>query len=219
VIRLTKGEEPAILQENGQAWTNEYVAIIEAGDEIPEALRYRYREPQIKAALQKETHAKCAYCESKIRHVTAEHVEHILPKNPRPELVLAWDNLTLACPQCNQNKAQYYSEAEPLINPYVHDPEAHLLFHGPVVLPRPGSAMGWRTFMRLDLSRMDLVERKKERAIRLSQLIELWVAEEGPERKALLENEIRKEASDSSEYAAMVRDYLRHIHFPGFAGE
>ena len=35
-----------------------------------------------------ETHGKCAYCESKIKHIDYGDIEHILPKNKnaRPDL-------------------------------------------------------------------------------------------------------------------------------------
>ena len=44
----------------------------------------------------------CLYCE---RHIPASlAVEHIRPKTHNPTLELQWDNLLLACPNCNSTK-------------------------------------------------------------------------------------------------------------------
>jgi uncharacterized protein (TIGR02646 family) len=44
----------------------------------------------------------CSYCE---RHIPASlAVEHIRPKTHNPSLELKWDNLLLACPNCNSTK-------------------------------------------------------------------------------------------------------------------
>lgn len=44
----------------------------------------------------------CSYCE---RHIPASlAVEHIRPKTLNPTLELQWDNLLLACPNCNSTK-------------------------------------------------------------------------------------------------------------------
>ena len=44
----------------------------------------------------------CSYCE---RHIPASlAVEHIRPKTHNPMLELRWDNLLLACPNCNSTK-------------------------------------------------------------------------------------------------------------------
>ncbi len=44
----------------------------------------------------------CSYCESKINSNLA--VEHIRPKTHNPDLELKWDNLLLACVNCNSTK-------------------------------------------------------------------------------------------------------------------
>lgn len=46
--------------------------------------------------------AYCSYCERLINHLL--HVEHIQPKDPRPDLELRWDNFLLSCVNCNSPK-------------------------------------------------------------------------------------------------------------------
>ena len=58
MIRPCKGCEPQILVENRDVWTTEYVNWLETrtGREPR-----RYAAPDIRAALEAETHSKCAY--------------------------------------------------------------------------------------------------------------------------------------------------------------
>lgn len=128
MIKLIKYPKPRVLIENEDKWKNEYMASINsAADNIKIPRHYSHND--IKEALIVETHGKCAYCESKFRHVTSGDIEHIFPKNKnaRPDLVVEWTNLTLSCPTCNrQNKKDYYDPQLPLINPYVDEPEQYL---------------------------------------------------------------------------------------------
>src|SRR5689334_21918786 len=96
--RLTKTAVPQILAENGPLWTAEYAAAVAGGAAPPS----RWRHPAIIAALATETYRKCAYCEGVISDVSYPHVEHMLPKSARPDLVVDWANLTLACEVCNK---------------------------------------------------------------------------------------------------------------------
>jgi hypothetical protein len=145
LIRLAKGPKPAILEQREEEWRTEYLAWRAETAGTPEAAQFRYRDPGIREALRVETHDKCAYCESRMLHVTPDHIEHIRPRSIHPDLVVTWTNLTIACPMCNQTKRDYDSDEEPLLNPYEQDPGEHLLFVGPIVLQRPGSDLGHRS--------------------------------------------------------------------------
>lgn len=74
-----------------------------------------YGAPEVKNALRKAQHGKCAFCESRIDHIAPGDVEHFRPKagyrrHPDGALVrpgyywLAydWSNLFFCCPLCNQ---------------------------------------------------------------------------------------------------------------------
>lgn len=152
--RLVKKPKPAVLIEHEAAWTAEYLnwrAGRDAGTASKDSEPRRWGHAQIRKGLEDETHRKCAYCDSLIGAVAREHIEHIEPRAHRPELVVQWENLTLACPKCNGYKGDYFSETEPLLNPYVDDLEEHLSFLGATVTYRPGSAIGQRTVLKLRL--------------------------------------------------------------------
>jgi hypothetical protein len=207
MIRLRKGKTPAILESNQATWTAEFLAARNAGGEISETIRFRYRHPEIKAALHTEAASKCIYCETKL---SIGETDHFVPVSERPELVVLWDNLGLACKECNTNKGAYYSLAEPLINPFIDEPSDHLLFFGPLVLGRAGDMKGLRTELRLKLSRTDLVQRRSERVLRLRPLVAQWLAQPEGQTKDLLKSALIAECAAFSEYAAIVRAYLYH---------
>lgn len=89
-------------------------------------------------------------------HVAHGHIEHILPKSERPELVVDWANLTLACPVCNTHKGKYYDPTGPLLNPYEDDPSSEIEFVGPMIRTQ-GTGAGYRAVTRLRLNRDELV--------------------------------------------------------------
>ena len=65
MIKINKGTKPKILEDNAQQWTAEYLAALKQPPPVPSHIKSRYQNSEIKDALEKETHGKCAYCESK----------------------------------------------------------------------------------------------------------------------------------------------------------
>ena len=205
MIRLTKACEPRVLTDNRENWTREYLEAIETGG-MTDSRKFRYRHPDIKGSLRKETNDKCAYCESKISHVHPGETDHILPVSRRPDLCVAWSNLTYVCSECNRLKSDYYSETEPLVNPYDDDPSAHLNFFGPLVLHL--DSKGLRTTRQIGLSRPALLERKQERIEEINNLILKWRETRGHATRQFLRREIMRYAADDAEYAATIRAFL-----------
>ena len=158
MIRLCKGREPQVLVENRDAWTAEYVNWLEVrtGREPR-----RYAAPDIRAALEAETHSKCAYCEGRFKPVSYGHIEHKLPKRKYPNLVCAWTNLTVACQVCNTNKGDYDDPACRLLDPHVDDVERLVVFAGSFALAECGSRAD-KTIERLKLNRPDLLLAREE---------------------------------------------------------
>jgi hypothetical protein len=213
MIRLSKMAKPAVLVDNEAAWTTEYADYLAGTRATPEPSRYR--DPAIKATVRLETSDKCAYCESKVTHTYFGDVEHILPKSRKPELVVNWENLTFVCAQCNNKKRDYYDPADPLINPYVDDPDRHLRFFGPVCFETVGDALGRATVINLDLSRGPLVERRRDRLDKIHQMLRQWALLPNGQTRDAWAEQIREEAKGDREYAGAVRAFLRDAQFPG----
>lgn len=209
MIRLSKGATPEVLQANAVTWTTELLAKVQEGTKPTDAEGARYRHPQIKAALLLETHGKCAYCESKLKHIHHGDVEHIFPKSLDPTLRFAWDNLTIACEICNQNKSNKDPTANFIIDPYKVEPTAHLLFFG-AILYSLGTTFGKSTTVLLDLNRTELIERRQERLDQIMGICEIILRTDLPvvTRKAILADLIAKDAAPQAPYSAMANSAI-----------
>ncbi len=216
MIKINKRAKPQILIDNAQQWTNEYLNALKQTTPVPTHIKNRYQNSEIKEALEKETYGKCAYCESKLKHISFGDIEHILPKNKdaRPDLYVEWTNLTIACEVCNRtNKKDYYNPNDPLINPLVDDPSNYLIACGPFIYQSPGERKGELTVRILDLDRFDLVERRREKIEKLLPLIDKWKNETNKTYKKLLHAEIEKEAEENNEFSFTIKSYLKLINF------
>lgn len=217
MIKLTKAAKPQILVNNAAKWTAEYIACLNANQKPSDAIAHRYNHPDIKNALETETYGKCAYCESKIKHIEFGDIEHILPKkkNARPDLYVEWNNLTLSCEVCNRtNKKDYYDPQMPLVNPYIDEPDDFFIFLGTLISPRNNNPRGFVTESTLDLNRSDLVIRRNERLQSINKLLFSWEQASDIMIKNVLANEIKKECAPDKEYSAFVRHFLISKGFP-----
>src|SRR3989338_5753314 len=199
MIHLTKQSEPPVLAQNKSAWTQQYLSYISSGQQPPGSLRDHYKDPPVKQAIVTETAGKCAYCESKIRAVYPGDVEHILPKSKCPELIFDWDNLTLACGNCNGAKGDYYNTVFPLINPYVDDMPENLFGSGPCVWHH--SKKGEVTVGTVKLNRTGLVERRQEAIESINHLIDRWKEATDPAFKNYLKDMIYEYALSDKEFS------------------
>lgn len=187
---------PAALVANGAAWAEAYVA---SGHSTRP-----WAHPDIKAALLKETGEKCAYCEGKILSVAFGDVEHIRPKIRFPELVVTWENLTLACSRCNQHKGSKYVAELEFVNPYVDRIADHLLFVGPLIYAV--SDRGTYTLTELGLDEPSRIESRNRAIVALEALFRrLDNAPTGYMRESL-QTLIELQLS-TGEYTAALRSY------------
>jgi HNH endonuclease len=211
MIKLEKLEEPQILVKHKAKWTADYVNARAAGGKVPDTVASRYKHPDIKARIVAETHEKCAYCESKITQTYPGDVEHLIPKSVVPEFVVEWSNLTLACWQCNHNKADYYDPHDPLLNPYENDPDDYLVAIGPFVFARPTARLGRITELTLDLNRGALMERRSERIFALRQMANEYANEKNARLREILRRELLKETYPDREYAFISRSFILNV--------
>ncbi|WP_425463005.1 hypothetical protein [Luteimonas granuli] len=77
-------------------------------------------------------------------------VEHFEDKDTYPENVVRWENLLPSCKRCNGAKGTHDVRAEPIVNPYVEDPSAHLYLKA--FRFRPRSPLGRSTIGVVDLN-------------------------------------------------------------------
>ena len=208
MISLTKAPAPEVLRVNGATWTQVLVNHRDNGTAASNHEKARYRHPEIKQALVAETHGKCAYCESKIRHIAYGDVEHIVPKSTEVERTFEWANLTLACDVCNTNKSDHFGNHDDLVDPYVSNPTDHLAFIGAMVMPIPGSNPGMATVDTLELNRIELVERRAELIQKLCKQLHLLLVLPDEGARRVLERDLNKETAEGKEYSAIAKSYV-----------
>jgi uncharacterized protein (TIGR02646 family) len=111
---------PGILKRNAAKWLSQLqtaLANLQAvkanpastkeeiakADKNVEKATNKYRQKEIKDALEMMFHGKCAYCESQVTTTGYGDIEHFCPKrNPRcVNLTFEWSNLLLSCEKCN----------------------------------------------------------------------------------------------------------------------
>lgn len=209
MIKLDKLPEPDVLRDNKLQWTQEYKAAKESRSINMDELRNRYRHPTIKEQIVRETYEKCIYCESKIRHTYPGDIEHIKPQAKFEDEIFEWKNLTLACGECNRRKSDNFDDEGGIINPYEANPEDHLLAHGPLIFPRPGDTAGKLTSELLELNRLELIERRKDKMENLQLRLELYAVEENEILKRVYKRKIDEEKQASKEYAMIARAFLK----------
>jgi hypothetical protein len=209
MIKLFKTAKPQILIDHADEWTQILLDKEASGEVATSVEKTRYRHPEIKAALVTETNGKCAYCESKLRHIHHGDIEHMMPKSLQTNKILDWNNLTLACEICNQNKSNIDPNSDNIIDPYDVDPRDHLMFIGPFIFDR-GTALGISTNLIIDLKRPDLFERRRERMDTIMSLYATVLRPDIPlvARRAIYKDIEVKETAASQAYSAMSQDLI-----------
>ncbi|MBO4227940.1 HNH endonuclease [Bradyrhizobium neotropicale] len=200
--RVTKRLEPEVLKLNCEEWSAIYLA-----DKQNPTKKYRYRHPEIKAALKQETADKCVYCESKIGHNTPGDVEHMTPSSVDASLHFVWSNLTIACTECNRRKNDYFDAQKPFLNPYVDDVEGRLIHLGPLVCWSPGDELAEMTVRILELSEMKreaLIARKVEKIEQLNNAV-ARLRSCNELMRELMAIAIEKMKAVDAEYSGMIR--------------
>jgi uncharacterized protein (TIGR02646 family) len=212
MIKLEKSPIPEILKANAAAWTKAVLEKLKLSIELGNSEKNKYNHPSIKEALVQETHGKCAYCESKILHITYGDIEHITPKKINPELWFDWENLTLACDICNTKK----SSKEHIIDPYENDPASRVLFIGSTVWPAPGDEMSKHTIEELGLNREALIAKRQEKIESLMLQLEVIAKTNHPPLVETLKRDFKLELTNDKEFAGLARRIANELTAQGF---
>lgn len=212
MISLEKKEKPLILIDKEESWKQELMTFVRDNKPIPKSVSNKYSHPEIKSKLLEETNHKCAYCESKITAIDYGDIEHIEPKKKVPQKTFEWNNLTIACGKCNQNKGEYYNPHLSLINPYIENPEEEFVFLGPYISPRTPRAE--ITVKQLKLDRVELYERRTSYIDMIQPLINLYLRTKDLELKKLTFHDLLNYTKSNMEYSAMMKSVLSTIKRP-----
>lgn len=203
---LDKLTTPNVLAENHDKWLAAFLA-----DKTNKTNKYRYRHPEIKTTLKEETGWKCVYCESKIGHNTPGDIEHKVPSSKNENLHFNWENLTVACTECNRRKNDYYVDGEEFLDPYTDDVENEIQHYGPILGWNSGNERAEITVKTLDLDtsiRFPLISRKIEKIEDLNNVVERYVKENSLAIKTLMKQKIKRMIDKKSEYSGMIKSII-----------
>ncbi len=118
-IDKTKIDRPKVL--NNTIWIEEQLLKIKDYEKPGNEIKNRYKHKEVKTALCKLYHNKCAYCEGKIPEGFSERIDHFRPKNGIGKgedkiknhkgyywLAYEWTNLLPTCEKCNGIKSNKF---------------------------------------------------------------------------------------------------------------
>lgn len=199
--KISKKPIPPVLQNSATQWTNEF-----KNDPTNNTKKYRYRNAEIKGRLLEETSNKCVYCESKVGHNTPGDVEHKVPTSADKNKHFEWDNLTIACAECNRRKLDYFDSVKPFLDPYLDDVESRVKHLGPLASWMPGDSCAEITIKILEMhdkTRSELLTRKIETIEKLNNVVARMSSETGVMQEIMMLS-IEKMKSKESEYSGMV---------------
>jgi uncharacterized protein (TIGR02646 family) len=232
MIRIQKPlTGPAVLQTRGQQARKALEDAYDRGVRKYDFEAEVYGHRQVKQALKTAQHGKCAYCESKMLHISHGDVEHFRPKGGWQQqavdpvstsgyywLAYEWSNLLLSCSICNQRKKNQFPLQDPnqrakshheglaaeipmLVHPAEEDPEAHIGFREEIAFPR--SERGRISIEVLGLNRQELEEHRRSLYKLLRRTYE--AARLDPSEQGNLQRLFQDFQKDDDEYAAMAR--------------
>jgi uncharacterized protein (TIGR02646 family) len=115
MIRIEKPAAPAVLLTRGADAARALCDAFDTGTREFDFDPGIYNHATVRAELVKAQYGKCAFCESKVTHVSSGDIEHYRPKGASQQkkggalrtpgyywLAYRWENLFFACGRCNQ---------------------------------------------------------------------------------------------------------------------
>jgi hypothetical protein len=128
-------------------------------------------------------------------------------------LHFSWENLTIACTECNRRKNDYYEVEAGFLDPYVDPVEQFVEHHGPLVYWVPGNMRAEISISTLELNsrkRSQLIFDKIEKMQQVQHLYERYISTANPGLKGILKEQLEYMADKTSEYSGMVLEILKN---------
>ncbi len=168
---VTRLPEPPQLRHYAERWTNELIDEIDrckaTGDKVSNSFFSKYNKPYVRKRLHNMYNGLCCYCEKRVDQF---HIEHRRPKRPYPEETYSWENLHLACAECNNAKDDKFDESEPILDAAVDPIPVHLSYEQ--MYQYPLTPRGTTTCNHADLNRENLLTWRTKAFWRVYKIIE-----------------------------------------------
>ncbi len=130
--KVNRIQKPDSLINNAEQWTQELmkeIALKESYAEVDDKFKSRYRQDDVKDALEKMYGKHCCYCESIIGISSYGRIEHLKPKS-LPQFycyTFEWENLHWCCEICNTGyKRDKWDFQYPILDPAQDEIERYI---------------------------------------------------------------------------------------------
>ncbi len=202
MIKIIKPGEPNYLNSNSVDLAfekmQEFYLTKNRGQKRYDFPFNRQIDEDLKQILHDIFHGKCGYCEIRIENPQKGTIDRYRPNNGVRDkneyyqdlywwLTFEWDNLIYCCKDCNQYKANYFPilgkrslfsnedlklEKPLLVNPCIENPDQHFFFHQDGEVSAL-TQMGEQTIELLRLNRKNLVDKRLNTRIGITNLVEI----------------------------------------------
>ena len=151
---LKRLPEPQILIDKKQEWLDKFLV---SQNKRPQNSQYAHKF--VKIQLNSMSFSKCFYCETKLKGQRKE-VDHHIEVSVDKNLSFEWNNLYLACDNCNNKIPHSTIPITDALNPCIDSDEKiklHLSFNDEMIEPKNNSPLGLLTIQkyRLDTELLD----------------------------------------------------------------
>jgi uncharacterized protein (TIGR02646 family) len=170
---LTRLPVPKILVDKKEEWTQKFLK-----GNSPRPDNSKYAHDEIRSTLNAMSFHKCFYCERKLKGVPRE-VDHYVEVAEAREKAFEWENLYLACSDCNKKLPNRSIPNHDTLNPCVHSDKEimqHMTFEDEIIMVNNASTLGAQTIRKykLDSDALDLIRVK-----RLQEFYKVYTAIQG----------------------------------------
>ncbi|MEK6476255.1 HNH endonuclease [Catalinimonas sp. 4WD22] len=183
IQRLPK---PDILERKEESWRERFV-----NSDNPRPSNKQYAHQQIRDRLNTMSFHKCFYCERKLKDVPQE-VDHFIEVAERKDLAFDWDNLYLACDNCNNKKNNLHIPVTEALDPCRDSDDIiqeHLIFEDEIIRTKNGSQLGLRTIQKFKLNSDQLDKVRLTQIKYFEQLLSKILIAMHQEARGILEQE------------------------------
>jgi hypothetical protein len=161
--------------------------------------------------LNRRFRGKCAFCESRMRHVSNPHIEHYRPKGQArfENLMFDWENWLLSCGRCNEEKWKDFPEIDgqpQLLDPVNGDPGEHVDFRGAEIIGL--TVCGQETIHLIGLDRYPLRNERGQWLSQIDALLLLAVLATDSATKQEAREHLVWAMQIDAPYSAMTKAYL-----------
>lgn len=211
MIRVDRGPEPDGFATRSADWQRRFAEAKIQNPKLTSSKFWGRVREEIRPdaqVLYRAFYGKCAFCESRMAHVSSPHVEHYRPKSKFLDQMFVWQNWLLSCGRCNDKKWAHFPDCDGqpcLLDPTTEDPNENIDFLGAQILDK--TLRGAETIKLIGLNRTPLVEERAHWLMTINFLLLLLcgMSEIYTEVRELLIWSMQPDAP----YTAMTRAYLR----------